>query len=137
LIQWETLPTIPAFQTVHLLRGVFTHGTARLALSSGLPLENFAGKTGTTNDAKDAWFVGFSPGILTLVWVGYDTKEALGLTGAAAALPLWIDYMRSARPFLSVEDFAVPPGLKAVTYDRATQREADEGATDPQVEYLP
>lgn len=92
---------------VGVLKGVFTQGTAAWASGQGIPLENFAGKTGTTNDYMDAWFVGFSPDILALVWVGYDQKEKVGLTGSSAALPAWVDFMRLAGPFYGGEDFAL------------------------------
>lgn len=96
------------YKTVELLKGVFSQGTARGAQSYGLDLEGFAGKTGTTNDFKDAWFVGFSSEMLALVWVGYDDTEKVGLTGAAAALPLWADFMKDARPFYQKKDFSRP-----------------------------
>jgi len=82
-----------------------------LAMLSGLPIANMAGKTGTTNDYKDAWFVGFTPKILTLVWVGYDEEQNVGLTGSAAALPIWIDYMKKASPFYDDKDFRIPDGI--------------------------
>ncbi|NBX93290.1 MAG: hypothetical protein EB078_06540 [Proteobacteria bacterium] len=98
----------PTYQTVELMKGVFTNGTARAAQGSGINLDVFAGKTGTTNDFKDAWFVGFSPEILTLVWVGYDEEEKVGLTGAAAALPLWIEFIKTSEPFRQDTDFVKP-----------------------------
>ena len=80
---------------VKLLQGVVQHGTSRAALVLSHPV---GGKTGTTNDFTDAWFVGFSPSLTCGVWIGYDTKIPLGSkeTGAAAALPVWIDVMRLA-----------------------------------------
>jgi len=96
------------YKTVELLKGVFSQGTAQSAQGYGLDLEGFAGKTGTTNDFKDAWFVGFSSEILALIWVGYDDTEKVGLTGAAAALPLWVDFMKDARPFYQKKDFSRP-----------------------------
>jgi penicillin-binding protein 1A len=78
-----------------LLREVVLHGTAVSASHLQLPL---AGKTGTTNDFTDAWFVGFSPSITCGVWIGYDEKKTLGSkeSGAHAALPIWMDFMKSA-----------------------------------------
>ena len=70
-----------------------------------------AGKTGTTNDAKDAWFAGFTPNLLTVVWTGFDQKEVLGLTGAQASLPAWTNFMKAAtasRPALGFRDAAGP-----------------------------
>jgi len=96
------------YKTVELLKGVFVQGTASSAQGTGVRLEGFAGKTGTTNDFKDAWFVGFSPEILVMVWVGYDEAEKVGLTGAAAALPIWVDFIKEAQPFYQEKDFIRP-----------------------------
>jgi penicillin-binding protein 1A len=78
-----------------MLQGVVQHGTAAAAASLKLPL---AGKTGTTNDFTDAWFIGFSPAMTTGVWIGYDEKKSLGAkeTGAHAALPIWMTFMKVA-----------------------------------------
>ena len=80
---------------VSLLEGVIQHGTGMAARKLNHPL---AGKTGTTNDFTDAWFIGFSPGITCGVWIGYDEKKPLGSgeTGGQTALPVWIDFMRVA-----------------------------------------
>lgn len=113
----ERLPLVPTFQTVQLLKGVFARGTARYSQGSGVQWQYFAGKTGTTNDYKDAWFVGFSPQIMAMVWVGYDEEEKVGLTGAAAALPLWSEFMKTAQDFFPLADFPVPEGLSKVDVD--------------------
>jgi penicillin-binding protein 1A len=78
-----------------MLREVVLHGTAIAASGMKYPL---AGKTGTTNEFTDAWFVGFSPSITTGVWIGYDEKKSLGAkeSGARAALPIWMDFMKVA-----------------------------------------
>jgi penicillin-binding protein 1A len=78
----------------NLMRGVVQRGTAASAAKLDWPL---AGKTGTVNDNTDAWFVGFDPDITVGVWVGYDEKTPIGpnQTGATAALPIWIDFMRA------------------------------------------
>jgi penicillin-binding protein 1A len=78
-----------------MLQEVVLHGTAIAASSMNYPL---AGKTGTTNDFTDAWFVGFSPMLTCGVWIGYDEKKSLGAkeTGAHAALPIWMDFMKVA-----------------------------------------
>ena len=93
---------------VAMLREVVLHGTGYSASKLNHPL---GGKTGTTNDFTDAWFVGFSPSLTCGVWVGYDEKKTLGNkeTGAAAALPIWIDFMRVALAGRESEDFAAPP----------------------------
>jgi penicillin-binding protein 1A len=95
---------------VSLLEDVVQHGTGVGASKLKHPL---AGKTGTTNDFTDAWFVGFSPSITCGVWVGFDEKKTLGdkETGAQAALPIWIDFMRVALsdPARKDESFLLPP----------------------------
>jgi penicillin-binding protein 1A len=93
---------------VELLQGVVLHGTGIAASKLNHPL---AGKTGTTNDFTDAWFMGFSPSITCGVWVGYDEKKTLGNkeTGAQAALPIWIDFMKVAIADKKDEQFPVAP----------------------------
>ncbi len=93
---------------VSMLREVVLHGTGFAASKLKHPL---GGKTGTTNDFTDAWFVGFSPSLTCGVWVGFDEKKTLGNkeTGAMAALPIWIDFMRVALEGRESEDFAAPP----------------------------
>ncbi|HLW54962.1 MAG TPA: PBP1A family penicillin-binding protein [Candidatus Angelobacter sp.] len=80
---------------VSLMQGVIEHGTARAARTLNHPL---AGKTGTTNDYTDAWFIGFSPSITCGVWIGFDEKQPLGRneTGGETALPVWMEFMRTA-----------------------------------------
>lgn len=65
-----------------------------------------AGKTGTTNDYRDSWFVGFTPDLLTIVWTGYDDNTSSGLTGASGSLPAWIEYMQEATKYQAVRDFS-------------------------------
>ncbi|MDR3765401.1 MAG: PBP1A family penicillin-binding protein [Acidobacteriota bacterium] len=93
---------------VELLRGVVLHGTGYAASKLNHPL---GGKTGTTNDFTDAWFMGFSPSITCGVWVGYDEKKTLGAkeTGAQAALPIWIEFMKAAIAAKPDEQFPEPP----------------------------
>ena len=99
---------------VSLLQGVVQHGTAIAARKLNHPV---AGKTGTTNDATDAWFIGFSPSLTCGVWVGFDEKKSLGddETGGHAALPIWIDFMRVALadPALKHEAFLSDASGKA------------------------
>ncbi len=91
-----------------MLREVVLHGTAIAAASLKYPL---AGKTGTTNNFTDAWFVGFSPSITCGVWIGYDEKKFLGAkeSGARAALPIWMDFMKVALTGKDPGEFPVPP----------------------------
>jgi penicillin-binding protein 1B len=98
-----------AFLITDLLKGVLLRGTA--ASSSALGFSGVAaGKTGTTDDLRDAWFVGYTPELLALVWVGYDDNRALGLTGAQAALPIWVDFMMGSGR-VTEEDFPEPEGM--------------------------
>ncbi|MGA3131867.1 MAG: PBP1A family penicillin-binding protein [Terracidiphilus sp.] len=99
---WQDTPAVnevisrqTARTMMTLLRGVTEHGTGAAAAQLNHPL---GGKTGTTSEFTDAWFLGFSPTVTTGVWVGYDTRESLGNkeTGAVTALPIWIDFMRAA-----------------------------------------
>ena len=86
-----------AYLVTDLLRGVFERGTARSASALGFR-QPAAGKTGTTDDTRDSWFVGFTPDLLALVWVGYDDNARTGLTGATGALPIWVDLMNRIGP---------------------------------------
>ena len=112
-----------AFILTNLLRGVVLRGTAAAAASLGWPL---GGKTGTTNDYTDAWFVGFDPDITIGVWVGYNDKKPLGPaeTGAQAALPIWMDVMRAHiathADRQSPPRFEPPGNIVFVTVDRVT-----------------
>ena len=99
-----------AYLITNLLRGVIERGTAWKARELGRPA---AGKTGTTNDYHDAWFIGYTPGITAGVWVGYDDHRSIGPreTGARAALPIWLDFMKKAHRDTEPEDFTVPDGI--------------------------
>jgi penicillin-binding protein 1B len=136
LVQEERLPPQPIYQTVNMMKAAFVRGTARSAQWAGFNTSNFAGKTGTTNDAKDAWFVGFSPQLLVLVWVGYDEKEKVGLTGAAAALPAWINFMKSAGPYRTDADFKAPPGLMKCEVDFQKVGGENPAAPEKIIEYF-
>jgi membrane carboxypeptidase/penicillin-binding protein len=83
------------FLVTNMMRSVLNEGTAAGARAAGFSLDA-AGKTGTTNDLRDAWFVGFTPELLTVVWVGLDDNQPLGLSGTQAALPLWTTFMKRA-----------------------------------------
>jgi penicillin-binding protein 1A len=92
---------------IDMMKGVIKQGTA--AKAARMPY-HLAGKTGTTNDFRDAWFIGFSPNLLCAVWVGYDKEEHLAAreSGATAALPIWIEFMSKALTFYANEDFSTP-----------------------------
>jgi len=101
-----------------LLEQVVQHGTAAAAAGLKHPL---AGKTGTTNDFTDAWFVGFSPSITCGVWMGFDEKKTLGNkeTGAHTALSIWIDFMRVAIEGHDDEHFTPPQPVPHVASAQA------------------
>ena len=98
-------------QLVGMLKQTLNSGTARLAKRLGFN-KVAAGKTGTTSDTKDAWFVGFTPKDLTITWVGYDNNISSELTGASGALPIWVDYMKKSTSFYEDQDFNWPPGVQ-------------------------
>ena len=110
----------------HLLEGVVQHGTGQRAKVLGRPI---AGKTGTSSDYSDAWFIGYTPSFLTSVWVGLDDKTSLGKdeTGARAALPIWISFMSKALANSPSEDFKVPPKiiLKKVNIETGLPSDGD------------
>ncbi|MBF0159952.1 MAG: PBP1A family penicillin-binding protein [Magnetococcales bacterium] len=123
----RAIPAQTAYQITNLLKGVITHGTAQEAKSLNRPL---AGKTGTTNDFRDAWFVGYSPSLVVAVWVGYDDYTSLGAkeTGARAALPIWIEFMREALKSQPVTDFLVPAGIHLEMVEPHSGRSPAPGA---------
>ena len=103
----KVLSTDISEKMLALLENVVQNGTAQAAKSLGRPV---GGKTGTTNDFADAWFVGFSPSMTTAVWVGFDDRKTLGNkeAGAVVALPIWINYMQDVFKNKAVEQFARP-----------------------------
>ncbi|MDM7916024.1 MAG: penicillin-binding transpeptidase domain-containing protein, partial [Candidatus Eisenbacteria bacterium] len=105
-----------AYLVTRLLEGVIDNGTGRRARSMGIG-GDVAGKTGTTDDYRDAWFIGFTPRRLAGVWVGYDRKEVIGLSGSAAALPIWGKVMLAIRPDRGDGEFQRPPGIVTVAID--------------------
>jgi len=108
-----------AYAIDFMLQQVIEHGTGHGARLAGFT-RPAAGKTGTTNDSYDAWFSGFTPDLLAVVWTGFDKKEDLNLTGAQAALPIWTSFMSAATAGHPVSDFPVPPGLVVEKVDRAS-----------------
>ena len=108
----EVLSPETALTMTSMMESVFENGTAASARALGFTLPA-AGKTGTTDDYSDAWFVGYVPGIVTGVWVGFDRKQKIGpgMTGAAAALPIWVDVMLTATKGRPPQDFPVPSGV--------------------------
>jgi penicillin-binding protein 1A len=115
-----------AYVVTNMLETVISQGTGKAALALGRPL---AGKTGTTNESRDAWFIGYSPDLLAGAWIGYDSHESLGAkeTGARAALPTWMEFMRRALEGRPPVDFPVPPGVTYASVDPASGLRAVPG----------
>lgn len=112
----EGLDEISCYETLSLMRSVFDGGTAWKARAEYEFDAPAAGKTGTTDDYSDAWFVGFVPRLSCGVWIGFDEKKPIGakMTGASAALPPWCVFMRKAVEIYGKEEFTPPPGMVEV-----------------------
>lgn len=115
----RVVPATDAYLVTHMLEGVMERGTGATARRKGFK-HPAAGKTGTSNDYKDAWFVGFTPNLLCAVWVGFDEAASMGLAGSEAALPIWTDFMRQALADAPHDSFEVPPGVALVDIDKKT-----------------
>ena len=107
------------FLVTNLMRSVINEGTAAGVRASGFAFDA-AGKTGTTNDLRDAWFVGFTPELLAVVWVGLDDNRPLGLSGTQAALPIWTQFMSRALTGHREQRFDEPEGIVWSEIDRDT-----------------
>jgi penicillin-binding protein 1A len=123
------IDAVTAYLMTDLLRAVVQEGTGWRAKQLGRPV---AGKTGTTNELHDAWFVGFTPQVVTGVWVGYDSPRPLGRneTGALAASPIFVDYMQGALARLPPVDFDPPEGVVFARIDAKTGLLAAPGAEE-------
>ncbi len=128
----QVLDPQTAYQVVSLLEGVVQRGTGRSVLAVGKPL---AGKTGTSNDAKDVWFVGFSPDLVCGVFVGYDNPRTLGSLeqGATVAAPIFRDFMKGALSGQPGLPFRVAPGVEIVNIDYHTGELSDGPGSIPEV----
>ena len=139
LLEWnsQNTPTIPdnreqltdpryAYQMVSILEGVVERGTAIKLKDMGYPL---AGKTGTTNESRDAWFVGFTPDLVVAVYVGFDNPESLGKkeTGSSLAVPIFKEFMETALKDTAPTPFRVPPGIKQMQVNASTGALAQAG----------
>ncbi len=128
----QIAPQIIAPQIAYLinsvLQDVIQHGTGRAA--KVLARNDLAGKTGSTNDLLDAWFAGYNPDLVATVWIGYDKPRSIREYGAGAALPVWIDFMRTALHGRPMHQLQQPPGLVSMRIDPATGLAAKPGQTD-------
>jgi penicillin-binding protein 1A len=116
-----------AYVMTSMLQGVVQRGTATRAKVLSRPV---AGKTGTTNDFIDAWFVGYSPTLVAGVWVGIDDREPLGYkeAGGRAALPIWIEFMQQALERIPLQDFVTPPHIRLVRIHPRTGASSEPGS---------
>ncbi|HVE70988.1 MAG TPA: PBP1A family penicillin-binding protein [Thermoanaerobaculia bacterium] len=141
----QVFPQRDVYLVTNVMKGVVDRGTA--ASSRGMGFRKIAaGKTGTTNDKRDAWFIGFTPKTLALTWVGFDDNDPTGLSGSDAAVPMWARYMIAVTAGETNVDFAAPPGISMVEFDKQSGglatascprnlivRGAFKGGTEPSV----
>jgi len=132
----RTLDTAIDFQLVDMMRGVLTEGTGRIVRRMGFDLPA-AGKTGTTDDYRDAWFTGFTPTLSVSVWVGYDRGismrdvNGVGITGGRGAAPIWADFMIKATSGEPPREFTVPSNIRFETVDPVSGEIADQWTRSP------
>ncbi|MGE5190723.1 MAG: penicillin-binding transpeptidase domain-containing protein, partial [Gemmatimonadota bacterium] len=125
-----------AYLVTHALEGVLDRGTARSARDAGIDFPA-AGKTGTTDDFRDSWFVGYTPDLVCAVWVGRDSGRPAGLSGAAGALRIWTRFMKAVYPAGSRRAFAVPPGIATAEIDPESGLLATSACPQAYVEAFP
>jgi len=123
----QVLDPMTAYQITSIMEGVVQRGTATVVNTLGRPV---AGKTGTTNDYKDAWFIGFTPDIVAGVYIGYDKPKTLGRgqTGGHVSAPVVRDFLKDALAGKPPMPFRVPPGIKLVRVDLKTGARAGPGS---------
>ena len=129
----QVLPADVNYVLIDMMKGVVSRGTARRATELGRPA---AGKTGTSANYKDVWFIGFTPDLLCGVWIGRDDSTPIGdkITGGGAAVPIWLDFMKAAHPATPVRDFPVPPGI---AFARASEWSGDPSGPSPDAAWVP
>ena len=125
-----------SFLMTSILRDTISYGTAQAA--NVLERKDLAGKTGTTNDHRDAWFNGFNSNLVAISWVGFDQNQPLGKgeTGGRAALPMWIDYMRVVLNGVAETPLVPPPGIVSMMIDRETGKPAAPADPNAMLEYF-
>ncbi len=115
----QVFPARDVYVMLNVMRGVLDRGTAAAARGMGFR-RPAAGKTGTTNDKRDAWFIGFTPQTLTLAWIGFDDNTPTGLAGGEAAVPVWTKYMQIVTNGQQVTDFGIPAGITVAQVDESS-----------------
>jgi len=129
----QVLDPMTAYQITSMMQGVVQRGTAARLNYLGHPI---AGKTGTTNDSKDAWFVGFTPDLVVGVFIGYDQPRSLGYggTGSSLAAPIFGDFVEHTLKDAPKVDFRMPRGMTRIAIDRRTGMQAQDGDEEVMVE---
>jgi penicillin-binding protein 1A len=134
----QIMNPITAYQITSMLQGAASRGTSRRTVGQ-LKL-NLAGKTGTTNESKDVWFIGFSPRIVAGCFMGYDTPRPMGKSafGGTLCAPIFVEFIKTAMAGQGPGTFPVPPGGKFIKIDRATGQRLSDSASGPgvQAEYV-
>lgn len=131
----EVLSPQTAFLITSMMKDVVNYGTGVGAKALGMPV---AGKTGTTNDYRDAWFLGYTTDILTGVWVGFDDMMPIGNkeTGSRAALPIWVRFMRSITGDSEIRDFEIPEGIVSLPININTGQIVNGSSEDSYIEFF-
>jgi penicillin-binding protein 1A len=129
----QVLDPMTAYQITSMMQGVIQHGTAFGQIKLD---RDVAGKTGTTNDEKDAWFVGYTPDLVTGVYIGFDnpTPMGRGATGGHLAAPVFNEFMQAADKTIEPSKFIVPAGMKLIPVNRKTGMQANPGDPDTIIE---
>jgi len=125
----QVLDAMTAYLINWTLNQAMIQGTAQAAITLGMT-GGYAGKTGTTDEGKDAWFIGYSPKIVCGVWIGDDTPRASGLTGPSHALPLWMSFMKRSGLERSAQSFEIPQGIQFKKIDQTSGLLARSGCPD-------
>ena len=125
-----------SFLMTSILRDTISYGTAQSA--NVLERKDLAGKTGTTNDHRDAWFNGYNSDLVAISWVGFDRNQPLGKgeTGGRAALPMWIDYLRVVLDGVAEKPLITPPGISATHIHRETGKPVVASDPNAMLEYF-
>ena len=129
----QAISPAEAYLLTAALQGVIETGTGAGVRAMGLS-GPVAGKTGTTNDGRDAWFVGYSSNLVTLVWLGFDDGRPLGLSGAEAAAPIWTEFMKRALATYPPAPFTAPDGVETARIDPTTGKRAGDSCPEVRTE---
>lgn len=122
----------PVYVLTNILQGVIERGTAKSIREMGYTGQA-AGKTGTSNDTRDAWFIGFTPNLTVGVWLGFDDNSKTGLSGGQGAAPIWAKFMQCVDPYLAPSDFVPPQGVTFTDVDIQTGERATEACPQSSV----